>query len=265
MKKTISLIIASMMAFCTFAQDIYIGSFYVTTTEEEKLFDSGSNKWSLRMTPICDMFNFEQPDVLGLQSLTTQQANNLRTRMTSFAFAENIFYNKSTVQLDTCGLVTDMPEGSTCSWAKLKKGEKEFYVFNACFSTDTNVANASATRLLGAFSEINTENKPCFVVGFLGVNEKGTTTPYGRIKSRFPDTYTKASVVSAEFGTVNNFDLAANHSTERWDFVLASRNITVKAYGLLQSGYYTKESDGSYKRRLLSAHFPVMVKATLPK
>ena len=98
------------------------------------------------------------------------------------------------------------------------------------------------------------------MVGYLGVNE--TKQPYTRLTAKFNDSYTKASVKSAEYGTVNNFDLENNHGSNRYDFVLTSKNVTVKAYGQLQYGYFTAES-GSYKRRLPSTHFPVMVKAKM--
>ena len=55
-------------------------------------------------------------------------------------------------------------------------------------------------------------------------------------------------------------NLENNHESSRYDFVFASRSITIKAYGQLQNGYFTAES-GSHKRRLPSTHFPVMVKA----
>lgn len=263
MKKTLTFIIISLMAFCAYAQtqDLYIGSFYVTSSTEESLYGDGNDKWTKRMPIICDMFNFEQPDVLGLQSLTTSQRAQIVNRLTNHKAAGDILYNKA-LQLDTCGVVEEMPEGSTCCWAKLQKGEKAFYVFNFCFSTDADIAATSATRVRSAAGEINTENLPCFVVGYLGVNE--TKTAYTRLTARFYDCYTKASIVSAEYGTVNNFDLKSNHGNNRYDFVFASKTKnTVKAYGQLQYGYFTQESDGSYKRRLPSTHFPVMAKVTL--
>jgi len=259
MKKTLSFIIF-MMAFCAYAQDLYIGSFYVTTPEEESLYGDGNNKWAKRMPIICDMFNFEQPDVLGLQSLTDSQRSQIVNRLTNHNAAGDILYNKS-LELDTCGVVEDMPEGSTCCWAKLKKGEKSFYVFNICFSTNITTASSSSTKVRSAAGEINSENLPCFIVGYLGVNE--TKTAYTRIISKYGDCYTKSPIVSAEYGTVNNFDLAANHGTNRFDFIFASSKVTVNAYGQLQYGYFTQESDGSYKRRLPSTHFPVMAKVTL--
>lgn len=244
------------------AQDLYIGSFYVTSTEEESQYGDTGNKWANRMPVICDMFNFEQPDVLGLQSFTETQLKNITTRLTNHDAAGNILYNKTTLQLIENGEVEGMPEGSTCSWAKLQKGETAFYVFNICFSTVVNTAASSSTRLRTAVTEINQESLPCFVVGFLGVNE--TKSAYTRVAGKFNDSYNQASVKSAEFGTVNNFDLAANHGTERFDFVFVPKTkINVKAYGQLQYGYFTLESDGSYKRRLPSAHFPVMAKVTL--
>ena len=41
MKKTISFIIIVLIACSSFAQDLYIGCFYVTTTDEEKLYGDG--------------------------------------------------------------------------------------------------------------------------------------------------------------------------------------------------------------------------------
>ena len=88
----------------------------------------------------------------------------------------------------------------------------------------------------------------------------GVSALSGMFESFTPESMT----VSAEYGTKNNFDLAANHGTERYDFIFASKTITVKAYGQLQSAYFTQESDGTYKRRQLSTHFPVMAKVKLP-
>ena len=261
MKKTISFIIIALMTCSTFAQNLFIGSFYVTTTDEEKLYGDGGDKWATRRNIICDMFNFEQPDVVGLRSVTEAQISNLTIRMSTYKAAKDILYSK-TLELEDSGQVSEMPEGSTCFWAKLKKEGKTFYVFNVCFSTDSSIASASTTRILAAVDEINTETLPYFVVGNLGDNDK--KTPYSRLSTRYQDCYKKAPVVSAEYGTVNNFDLEANHSADRFDFVFASKNVTVNAYGQLQYAYYTRESDGSYKRRLPSTHFPVMAKVTLP-
>ena len=261
MKKTISFIIIALITCSTFAQNLYIGSFYVTTTDEEKLYGDGGDKWTTRRTTISDMFNSEQPDVLGLQSATQVQISNLIQRMSTYKAARDILYSKS-LELADSGQVSDMPEGSTCSWAKLTKGDKTFLVFNVCFSTDNSIASTSATRILAAVDEINTEGMPFFVIGNLGSNEKKTA--YARLSAHYQDSFKKAPVVSAEYGTVNNFDLEANHSADRFDFVFASRTITINAYGQLQYAYFTREPDNSYKRRLPSTHFPVMAKVTLP-
>ena len=262
MKKTIFTLLLLLSSWSmTSAQNLYIGSFYVTSSTEESSIGDGGDKWANRLPVICDMFNFEQPDVLGLQSLTESQLGQMSKRLTNYNAAGDILYNKNKLVLDTCGVVTDMPEGSTCSWARLQKDGKAFYVFNMCLSTELNIALTSTTRIRTAIGELNTENLPNFIVGDLGVNE--TKTPYSRLVARYNDCFSVASVVSAEYGTKNNFDLAANHGSERFDFVFASKNVTVKAYGQLQYGYFSKESDGSYKRRLPSAHFPVMAKVTL--
>lgn len=262
MKRTISLIITLFALSISAQQNLYIGSYYVTTTEEEKLYGDGGDKWTNRLPVICDMFNFEQPDVLGLQSLTEAQLSKIKLRLTAHNAATDILYNKNTIQLDTCGTLEGLPEGSTCSWAKFTKGEKDFYVFNVCFQTDLTNATTAATAVRTAIAEMNPGNLPTFVLGYLGVSDG--KTPYSRIIAKYNDCYTKAPVVSAEYGTVNNFDLAANHSSDRYDFVFASRNITVLAYGQLQYSYFTQESDGTNKRRLPSTHFPVMAKVKLP-
>lgn len=258
MKKSLSIIIITLLALVARAQDLYIGSFYVTTEEEEALYGDGGDKWVTRRTPMCDMLNFEQPDILGLQSVTDTQISYMKKQMTSHKVVGDILY-KNTLELVTNGEVDEMPEGSTCSWAKFKKDDKEFYVFNFYFATSTSTTSAS--RIRNAVGEINTENLPCFVIGYLGVNE--TKTAYTRMAGKFYDCFTQAPVVSAEYGTVNNFDLAGNHENDRFDFIFVSKNISVKAYGQLQYAYFTASSS-SYKRRLPSTHFPVMAKVTLP-
>ena len=265
MKRSFTFIIISLIALCSSAQDLYIGSFYVTTTDEESQFGDGKDKWATRKTAICDMFKFELPDVLGLQGATTSQMSAIRTGlnsnmtgMASYKLAEGILYN-NTVELDTCGVVDEMPEGCTCSWAKLQKDGKGFYVFN--FSLTDSLAYASVNRIRVAITAINSENLPIFALGYLGSNE--TKNAYSRMTARYNDCYTKSPIVSAEYGTVNNFDLANNHSSNRYDFIFTTKTVTTKAYGQLQYAYFTKESDGSYKRRLPSTHFPVMAKTTL--
>lgn len=261
MKKTLSFIIIYMMAFCAFAQDLYIGSFYVTTPDEEKLYGDGGDKWTTRRTYICDLFNFEQPDVLGLQSATESQVSLINQRMTSHSVAGNIIYKKE-LELLANDTIKDMPEGSICTWVKLKKGGAAFYVFNVSFSTDATIGSTSATKVIAAVDEINTESLPYFVLGYLGGNEKKAA--YTKLNTYYYDCYRRAPIISAEYGTVNNFDLAANHGTDRFDVIFTSRDVTTKAYGQLQSAYLTKETDGSYKRRQFSTHFPVMAKVTLP-
>lgn len=261
--KRLFLTLYILLGWCSvlMAQNLYIGSLYVTTPDEEAQLGDGKDKWSTRLPYLSDLLNFEQPDVMGLQSYTDSQMSQLGRRLSSYAAAGDILYNKA-LQLDSCGSVSDMPEGSTCSWARLQKEGRAFYVFNICFSADASVSLNSASRVRTALGEINPGNLPCFVVGYLGVNE--TKTPYSRMIAKLNDCF-KAPVVSAEYGTVNNFDLEANHGSERYDFIFASKSVVMRAYGQLQSAYYTQEQDGSYKRRLPSAHFPVMAKVTLPK
>lgn len=261
MKKSISFIIISLMALCASAQSLYIGSFYVTTPEEEALCGDGNDKWANRMPVIADMFNFELPDVLGLQSATSTQLSALSKRMKSYRLTQDILIN-NTIELDTCGVVEGLPEGKSCTWAKLSKEGTGFCVFNMSFDENTSTDNSSVSTLIRAIAEINTESLPVFIVGNIGSGD--SKTAYSRLASRYNDSFKKAPIISAEFGTKNGFDLEANHGTERFDFVFAPRLAGVKAYGLLQYGYLTKESDGSYKRRLLSSHFPVMAKVTLP-
>ena len=261
MKKTISSIIITLLALCVQAQDLYIGTFYVTSTDEEALYGDGADKWAKRKPVICEMLKFEEPDVVGLQSATASQLAQIKSGVGTYNLAGDILYAKA-LELDSTNVVDGLPEGNTCTWAKLRKDGKAFYVFNFCFEPTASTALTSATTLVNAVTAINTEKLPVFLLGDLGVSE--TKTAYSRLKLRYEDCYTKATFKSAEYGTKNNFDLDANHGTERFDFIFVSKTITVKAYGQLQYGYFTQESDGKYKRRLPSTHFPVMAKVTLP-
>ncbi len=270
MKKSLSFIIICLMAVTATAQNIHVGSFYVTTPTDEKLFGDGNNNWTTRQTHICNLFKFERPDILSLQGATEAQMKTIRSGMNSgmtgvasYNLAGDIIYN-NTVTFDTCGVVTDMPEGSVATWAKFQKDEKTFFVFNVNFSSEGTLSTTSTTRLIAAIGEINPDKLPVFITGLIGCNENAPRSAYTRLSSRYYDSYTTSSAVSAEYGTVNNFDIEANHGTDRYDFIFHSKSIiTPKAYGQLESGYFTKEADGSYKRRMLSTHFPIMVKATI--
>ncbi|MBO7120457.1 MAG: hypothetical protein J6W03_09090 [Bacteroidaceae bacterium] len=264
MKRSLTFIIIAMAALLTNAQDLYIGSFFVTTPEQEALLGDGKDKWTTRRQTVYDMFKYELPDVLGLQSATSSQMTAMRAGMNSgmsglasYKLAGDILYN-NTVELDTCGVVDGMPEGCSCTWAKMRKDGTEFYVYNICFTADS--AYVSTNRLRTVSAEMVPTTTPCFVVGNLGMKEG--TQPHKRMTAKFPDCFDSATYKSAEYGTVNNFDLENNHSTDRFDFVFASKNVTVSAYGQLQYAYFTSEN-GTYKRRLPSSHFPVMAKVKM--
>ena len=47
MKNTVLFIISFVMVLCASAQDLYIGSFYVTSSSEESLYGDGGDKWIL--------------------------------------------------------------------------------------------------------------------------------------------------------------------------------------------------------------------------
>ena len=122
------------MVFWANAQQLYIGSLYVTTPTEESSYGDGGNLWQNRLPVICDMFNFEQPDVLGLQSLTDAQLSAITNGMTSYLSTGNILYNNA-LQLLASGTVSGLPSTGSCNWAKLSKAGTEFYVFNIFFNT----------------------------------------------------------------------------------------------------------------------------------
>ena len=249
------------MVFWANAQQLYIGSLYVTTPTEESSYGDGRDLWQNRLPVICDMFNFEQPDVLGLQSLTDAQLSAITNGMTSYLSTGNILYN-NTLQLLASGTVSGLPSTGSCNWAKLSKAGSDFYVFNIFFNTtSSSQARTLANQILQAIPQINTGNLPCFVVGNMGLNE--SSNAYSLLAAQYSDCFTEASVVSAEFGTKNNFDIDNNHGSQRYDFIFAPKNSDIYSYGQLQYGYYTKESGSTYKRRLPSTHYPVMAKVNL--
>ena len=165
MKRTISFFIISLMAFCVYAQNLYIGTCYVTTVEEDSISSDKGDKWTNRVSVLCDMFKFEQPDVLGLQAYNSTQLAQIKQRVSTHSAAGDILYNRTKIQMDNCGVVDNLREGCSCSWAKLKIEERYFYVFNFSFTTSTTDAASSATVVRSAVTNINTESLPVFVIG----------------------------------------------------------------------------------------------------
>lgn len=286
MKRMILTLAVALGAFAAHAQQLYIGSYNVTSTAEEGSYGDGNDKWANRMPVICDMFNFEQADVVGMQSMDKDQYADLRSGMAGYQtvgvgaddgeeaglFAP-IFCNSATVELLESGhfWLSDTPDKASkfsgaansqvCTWAKLRKGQSAFYVFNVCLDTNADIAKASASLVLGRMQEMNGDGLPCFLTASIGADEQSEV--YAQLAAQLADAYASAGVVSAEYGTLNAFNLASNHGTSRYDFVFAGTSgINVDSYGQLQYGYFTT-SGGNATRRLPSAHFPVMAKATL--
>ena len=263
MKRKITTLIVCLLlsVLCTKAQELYIGSLYVTTPTEETQYGDGNDVWANRLPVICDMFNFEQADVLGLQALTADQLTALTQGMSPYLSTGNILYN-NTLQLLESGNVSDLSAAGTCNWAKLKKEGTAFYVFNMFLNTtSSSEANTLVSQILQAVAQVNTGNLPCFIIGDMGLD--ATSQAYSTLAAQYSDCFTKARIVSAELGTKNDFDINACHGSERYDFIFAPQSSSVTSYGQLQYGYFTKEADESYKRRSPSTHYPVMAKVNL--
>ena len=84
MKRIILSTIALLFAVVMSAQNLYVGSYNVRNRNggDEK----NGNVWATRCKVMCDMINFEAPDVFGTQEVLVGQLRDMRAALDNYDF-----------------------------------------------------------------------------------------------------------------------------------------------------------------------------------
>ena len=84
MRRIILSTIALLFAVVMSAQNLYVGSYNVRNRNDGD--EKNGNVWATRCKVMCDMINFEAPDVFGTQEVLVGQLRDMRAALDDYDF-----------------------------------------------------------------------------------------------------------------------------------------------------------------------------------
>ena len=234
------------------------------------------NGWKQRFPVISALIQFHDFDIFGTQECLYHQILDISKELPGYDYYgigrddgkhagehSEIFFKKDKFQMLAHGdfwlsQTPDKPSlgwdatccNRICSWIYLqdKKSKKKFYVFNAHYDYQKDLARNESSKLILKEIKRIAGGQPVIFMGDLnGGNESGwykTVANSGLLR----DTYREAKDPYANNGSFNAFGKAVN-SNEIIDHIFVTKQFTVGKWGILTDTYH-----GKYP----SDHFPVL-------
>ena len=225
------------------------------------------NAWPKRCQVICDMMNFEQPDIFGTQEVLVGQLRDLKQGLDGYDCIgvgrddgkeageySAIFYKKDKLKRldygnfwlnetpDKPALGWDAACIRICTWGKFRdvQTQLEFYFFNLHMDHVGVVARREAAKLVvRKIKEIAGSNAPVILTGDFNVDQHDEIYQIFTQSGLLKDSYTAAKMRFAENGTFQGFK-SSLLTDSRIDHVFVSNKFQVKQYGILTNGYWTE-------------------------
>jgi len=234
------------------------------------------NGWKQRCPVIAALISFHDFDIFGTQELLYHQIRDLSKALPQYdsygigrddgkqaGEHSEIFYKKDKFQILARGdfWLSETPDkpglgwdatccNRICSWVYLKdkKSGKKFYVFNAHYDYQKDLArNESSKLILKEIKKIAGTQPVIFMGDLNGGNE---TEWYKKVANSgvLKDTYKEAKDPYTFNGSFNDFGSEIN-SDDIIDHIFITKQFSVLKWGILSDTYH-----GKYP----SDHFPVM-------
>lgn len=297
MKKLFLSSVSLLFALAMSAQSIFVGTYNIRyqNSGDEK----NGNVWATRCKVICDMINFEAPDVFGTQEVLIGQLRDLRAGLDNYDFIgvgrddgkeageySALFYKKDHLTLLNNGnfWLNETPDKPKlgwdaaciriCTWGEFKQKQTGFHFFHFNLHMDHVgiVARREAAKLIVKKIREIAKGVPVIVTGDFNVDQNNEIFKIFTDSGILKDSYSAARLRFAENGTFNSFDTGL-WSSSRIDHVFVSPEFAVDRYGILTNAYWTQKEADARKgndapseielnkrdRRAPSDHYPVMV------
>lgn len=297
MKKLFTTSISLLFAMAISAQSLFVGTYNIRyrNSDDEK----DGNVWATRCKVICDMINFEAPDVFGTQEVLAGQLRDLRVGLDNYDFIgvgrddgkeageySALFYKKDHIKLLNHGnfWLNETPDKPKlgwdaaciriCTWGKFEqKGTGfKFFHFNLHMDHVGVVARREAAKLIVKKIREIAKGTPVVVTGDFNVDQNDSIFKIFTDSGILKDSYTAARLRFAENGTFNDFH-TDYWTSSRIDHIFVSPKFAVDRYGILTNAYWTPKGTETSKgngspseiefhkrdRRSPSDHYPVMV------
>lgn len=297
MKKLFLSSVSLLFALAMSAQSIFVGTYNIRNQNSGD--EKNGNVWATRCKVICDMINFEAPDVFGTQEVLIGQLRDLRAGLDNYDFIgvgrddgkeageySALFYKKDHLTLLNNGnfWLNETPDKPKlgwdaaciriCTWGEFKQKNTGFHFFHFNLHMDHVgiVARREAAKLIVKKIREIAKGTPVIVTGDFNVDQNNEIFKIFTDSGILKDSYSAARLRFAENGTFNSFDTGL-WSSSRIDHVFVSPEFAVDRYGILTNAYWTQKEADAQKgndapseielnkrdRRAPSDHYPVMV------
>jgi len=258
------------IALCLSAQNLFVGTYNVRNDNEDDRMEG--NGWPKRAQVICDMLNFEQPDIFGTQEAKVNQIHDLQRGLDGYDYIgvgrddgkedgeySAIFYKKDRMQRLDYGnfWLNETPDKPVlgwdaacvriCTWGKfkLKKGGLKFYYFNLHMDHVGVVARREAAKLvMRKIKEIAGDKAHVILTGDFNVDQNDEIYSIFTQSGVLQDSYVVTKQRFCENGTFNDFKPELK-SDSRIDHVFISKNFAAQHYAVLTDCYWTAGSDAT--------------------
>ena len=227
--------------------------------------------WSKRFEPIADVIRFHDFDIVAIQEGSVSKQADLAPLLKDYTFiqTDSVEHNPILIKTDMFEILdkgrfylSETPDKKSkgwdamhkryCVWAKLKRDNIVFFVFNTHFDHRGKVAKQESAKLIyQALPSIAEGNRFLLAGDF---NSTEGSIPYEIITS---NPQIKDAKDLAEFSYIpkKSFNFFKPMSYSKWDLdhIFVSPSIHVFRYGVLNETYYDGES-----YRYPSDHSPIM-------
>jgi len=272
------LLFVALLMFCFSAmqaQTLNVATYNMRNDNNSEDSTHG-NGWKQRYPVIASLIRFHDFDIFGTQECLYHQILDISKELPQYDYYgigrddgkhagehSEIFFKKDKFQMLGHGdfwlsQTPDKPSlgwdatccNRICSWVYLKdkKSAKKFYVFNAHYDYQKDLARNESSKLILKEIKRIAGTQPVIFMGDLnGGNETSwykTVANSGFLK----DTYKEAKNPYGRNGSFNDFGSEIN-SDEIIDHIFISKQFSVLKWGILSDTYH-----GKYP----SDHFPVM-------
>ena len=265
MKKYTFTLLFLAITLCVSSQNLFVGTYNIRNDNSGDR--KAGNAWPKRCQVICDMMNFEQPDIFGTQEVLVGQLRDLKQGLDGYDCIgvgrddgkeageySAIFYKKDKLKRldygnfwlnetpDKPALGWDAACIRICTWGKFRdvKTKLKFYFFNLHMDHVGVVARREAAKLVvRKIKEIAGCNAPVILTGDFNVDQHDEIYQIFTQSGLLKDSYTAAKIRFAENGTFQGFK-SSLLTDSRIDHIFVSNKFQVKQYGILTNGYWTE-------------------------
>lgn len=263
MKRNLLLLFSLVWALVLGAQNLYVGTYNIRNNGDNGDEDRGDG-WSVRQKTVCDLLNFESPDIFGAQEVLAGQLHDMQRRMPDYATLgvgrddgkeggeySAIFYKKERLKLlddghfwlnetpDRPKLGWDAACVRICTWGLFEDREsgRQFYFFTLHMDHVGVVARRESAKLIVDRIRQTAKGLPVIVTGDFNVDQHNDIFSIFTQSGLLADSYGLARQRFVENGTFNDFDPAMK-TDSRIDHIFVTPTITVTHYGVLTNMYW---------------------------